>query len=51
VMKQHIDLYVNNYSIDLRKGGKEAIEKLFEIFLSIKESGNVHSHSEEELFI
>ena len=51
VMKQHIDLYVNNYSINLGKDGKEAIERLFEIFLSIKESGNVHSHSEEELFI
>src|ERR1044071_1573804 len=49
VMKQHIDLYVNNYSIDLGKGGKEAIERLFEIFLLIKESGN--AHSKEELFI
>jgi 1,4-dihydroxy-6-naphthoate synthase len=28
VMRQHIDLYVNDYSIDLGKDGKEAIEML-----------------------
>jgi 1,4-dihydroxy-6-naphthoate synthase len=38
VMRKHIDLYVNDYSLDLGKGGKQAIEKLFEIFLSIKQS-------------
>ena len=30
VMKQHIDLYVNKYSLELGKTGKKAIEKLFE---------------------
>ncbi len=36
VMKQHIDLYVNDYSLDLGNEGKKAIEKLFEVFLSMK---------------
>ena len=31
VMKQHIDLYVNNYSIDLGEEGKKAIEKLISV--------------------
>ncbi|HKZ66747.1 MAG TPA: 1,4-dihydroxy-6-naphthoate synthase [Chitinophagaceae bacterium] len=35
VMRQHIDLYVNNYSIDLGTEGKEAINKLFIIFKKI----------------
>lgn len=30
VRKQHIDLYVNNYSIDLGKEGNEAVQYLFE---------------------
>jgi len=34
VMRQHIDLYVNNYSLTLGKDGKQAIEKLMEIFFS-----------------
>ena len=31
VMKQHIDLYVNNYSINLGAEGRAAIEKLLEV--------------------
>lgn len=34
VMRQHIDLYVNNYSIDLGNEGKEAIETLHKVFLA-----------------
>jgi 1,4-dihydroxy-6-naphthoate synthase len=34
VMRKHIDLYVNNYSIDLGNDGKKAIETLYEVFLS-----------------
>jgi 1,4-dihydroxy-6-naphthoate synthase len=49
VMRQHIDLYVNDYSLELGKEGKQAIEKLFEIFLSMKESD--FSHSSSQLFI
>ena len=32
VMRKHIDLYVNNYSIDLGNDGKSAIEKLIEVY-------------------
>jgi 1,4-dihydroxy-6-naphthoate synthase len=32
VMRQHIDLYVNNYSIDLGAAGKEAIKKLMAVY-------------------
>lgn len=35
VMKQHIDLYVNNYSLDLGKEGKKAIQMLHELYLKI----------------
>ncbi|HSZ85226.1 MAG TPA: 1,4-dihydroxy-6-naphthoate synthase [Puia sp.] len=35
VMRQHIDLYVNNYSITLGKDGEEAIKKLIEIYSSL----------------
>jgi 1,4-dihydroxy-6-naphthoate synthase len=34
VMRQHIDLYVNDYSLDLGTGGKSAIETLYGVFLS-----------------
>ena len=32
VMKKHIDLYVNNYSIDLGSTGQAAVEKLLNIY-------------------
>jgi 1,4-dihydroxy-6-naphthoate synthase len=32
VMKQHIDLYVNNYSLDLGSDGKKAVNKLIEVY-------------------
>jgi len=35
VMRQHIDLYVNNYSLDLGTDGKEAITTLFTVFKKI----------------
>jgi 1,4-dihydroxy-6-naphthoate synthase len=41
VMRQHIDLYVNNYSITLGKDGKNAIEKLIEIFERVNEAKSV----------
>ena len=34
VMLQHIDLYVNNFSLDLGEKGKKAIEVLYKVFLS-----------------
>ena len=32
VMRQHIDLYVNNYSLELGSSGKNAIHELFRVF-------------------
>ena len=37
VMRKHIDLYVNNFSIDLGEKGKSAIEKFYEVFTSTPE--------------
>jgi len=34
VMRQHIDLYVNDYSIDLGEQGKKAVQKLIEVYNS-----------------
>jgi 1,4-dihydroxy-6-naphthoate synthase len=32
VMRQHIDLYVNNFSLGLGKEGREAIKTLYNVF-------------------
>lgn len=32
VMRQHIELYVNNYSMDLGDGGRKAVTRLFEVY-------------------
>ena len=37
VIRQHIDLYVNNYSFDLGDEGKLAIESLHEVFLELND--------------
>ncbi len=36
VMRQHIDLYVNNYSLQLGDEGRNAIRELYRIFTSIQ---------------
>ncbi len=48
VMRQHIDLYVNNYSLDLGDDGKLAIESLHEVFLEIN---NQETDDEDVLFL
>lgn len=35
VMRKHIDLYVNNFSIDIGEKGKAAVEKLLEVYADI----------------
>jgi 1,4-dihydroxy-6-naphthoate synthase len=42
VMRQHIDLYVNNYSLSLGKEGRKAVETLSEVFYTMnkKEPGD-----------
>lgn len=36
VMRKHIELYVNDYSLNLGKNGKAAIEKLYEVYIRSK---------------
>jgi 1,4-dihydroxy-6-naphthoate synthase len=48
VMRQHIDLYVNNYSLDLGEDGRAAIESLHEVFLELN---NLESDDEDVLFL
>lgn len=38
VMRQHIDLYVNNYSIDLGEEGKKAVLKLLDVYHRLNSS-------------
>ena len=49
VMRQHIELYVNNFSTDLGEEGKKAISKLYEVY-SAQKGINIHS-SAENLFL
>ena len=46
VMRQHIELYVNNFSIDLGKDGKQAIETLYKIAAIQLPVSSVQSSSE-----
>ncbi|HEY5406733.1 MAG TPA: 1,4-dihydroxy-6-naphthoate synthase [Ginsengibacter sp.] len=50
VMKKHIDLYVNNYSIDLGKDGKKAIEKVLNVH-NIRGNKERITIDEKELFV
>lgn len=49
VMRQHIELYVNNFSIDLGNDGKKAIETLYEVASTQSPVSPVQSSS--DLFI
>ncbi len=48
VMRQHIDLYVNKYSLYLGEEGKLAIETLYEVFLELD---NREADDEDLLFL
>jgi 1,4-dihydroxy-6-naphthoate synthase len=48
VMRQHIDLYVNNYTLDLGEDGKLAIETLHQVFLELN---NDEADDEDVLFL
>ena len=48
VMRQHIDLYVNNYTLDLGEDGKLAIESLHQVFLELN---NEEADDEDVLFV
>jgi 1,4-dihydroxy-6-naphthoate synthase len=38
VMRKHIDLYVNDFSIDLKANGKAAVHKLLEVYKQLNNS-------------
>ena len=45
VMRKHIDLYVNDFSISLGQTGKQAIEKMHEQFLSMQLKSSTNQSS------
>jgi 1,4-dihydroxy-6-naphthoate synthase len=47
VMRKHIDLYVNDYSIQLKESGKAAIKKLLEVYQQV----NSYAIDWENIFI
>lgn len=47
VMQQHIDLYVNDYTLDYQKDGEAAIEDLYQR----AEAANIIPPSKQPLFI
>lgn len=50
VMKKHIDLYVNKFSINLGEEGRNAIQKFMDIYRTTRESSN-QIFSDNELFL
>lgn len=48
VMRQHIDLYVNDYSLDIGEEGRSAIESLHQVFLELN---NLEADDEDVLFL
>ena len=46
VMRQHIELYVNNFSIDLGNDGKQAVETLYKIAATQLPVSSIQSSSE-----
>lgn len=51
VMKKHIDLYVNNYSINLGEDGRKAVQKFMEIYRNTRETAGQKAVSDKELFV
>jgi len=49
VMRQHIDLYVNNYSINLGGEGKAAVKKLLTVYQQVNPATKISST--EKLFV
>jgi 1,4-dihydroxy-6-naphthoate synthase len=51
VMKKHIELYVNNYSIDLGDEGRKAVQKFMEIYRNTRGNADQTIISDKELFL
>ena len=51
VMRQHIDLYVNDFSLDLGNNGKNAIEVLYNTYLNSHSSAKADRLQSKSLFL
>ena len=51
VMKKHIDLYVNKYSINLGEDGRRAVQKFMEIYQNTRKNAGHASILDDELFL
>jgi len=51
VMKKHIDLYVNKYSINLGEEGRNAVQQFMEIYRNTRETSGRKVLSDKELFV
>ena len=51
VMKKHIDLYVNKFSINLGKEGRNAVQQFMEIYRNNHQALNQAAFSDNELFL
>jgi 1,4-dihydroxy-6-naphthoate synthase len=51
VMKKHIDLYVNNFSIDLGTDGQNAIKQLMLIYQNTRKKSGIHNELSHDLFL
>jgi 1,4-dihydroxy-6-naphthoate synthase len=51
VMKKHIDLYVNKYSINLGEEGRNAVQKFMEIYRNTRGNSGQNVLSDKELFV
>jgi 1,4-dihydroxy-6-naphthoate synthase len=51
VMKKHIDLYVNNFSLGLGADGQNAIKQLMRIYQNTHETSGIHVTPGDDLFL
>ena len=51
VMKKHIELYVNQFSINLGKEGRNAIEKFMQIYRETRQKADSALLSDTTLFV
>lgn len=51
VMKKHIDLYVNKYSINLGNEGRNAIQKFMEVYRDTRQTSTQSAFTDEEIFV
>ena len=43
VMRKHIDLYVNNYSINLGEDGRDAVKKFLAVYQTIHPQNKIQA--------